>query len=55
MCCPRASGSRGLNQSMVLKNQGVFGTVNANRRHYESAAAYEKHPGDVKTVPLFED
>jgi len=70
-----------LNQAMVLKNQAVFGTVNANRRHYEAAAAalaradrawlsrvltrkvsmrdwqkaYEKHPGDVKTVLLFED
>jgi threonine dehydrogenase-like Zn-dependent dehydrogenase len=68
-----------LNQAMVLKNQAVFGTVNANRRHYEAAAqalaradrawlnrlltrkvplgewqkAYEKHPGDVKTVLLF--
>ena len=26
------------NQAMVLKNQVVFGTVNANRRHYEAAA-----------------
>ena len=69
------------NQAMVLKNQAVFGTVNANRRHYEAAGAalaradrawlsrvltrkvsmrdwqkaYEKHPGDVKTVLLFED
>jgi hypothetical protein len=59
----------------------VFGSVNANRRHYEAAAAalaraerswldrlitrrvpltkwqeaYEKRPGDVKTVMLFED
>jgi threonine dehydrogenase-like Zn-dependent dehydrogenase len=24
---------------MVLNNQVVFGTVNANRRHYEQAAA----------------
>jgi hypothetical protein len=24
---------------MVLKNQVVFGSVNANRRHYEAAAA----------------
>jgi glucose 1-dehydrogenase len=69
------------NQAMVLKNQVVFGTVNANRRHYEAGAdalaradrawlnriltrrvsmrewqkAYEKHPGDVKTVLVFED
>jgi threonine dehydrogenase-like Zn-dependent dehydrogenase len=69
------------NQAMVLKNQLVFGTVNANRRHYEAAAAalaraerawlsrvltrkvrmrewqkaYEKQPGDVKTVLVFED
>lgn len=27
-----------LNQSMVLQNDLVFGTVNANRRHYEQAA-----------------
>jgi threonine dehydrogenase-like Zn-dependent dehydrogenase len=26
------------NQAMVLKNQVVFGTVNANRRHYQQAA-----------------
>jgi threonine dehydrogenase-like Zn-dependent dehydrogenase len=26
------------NQSMVLNNQVVFGTVNANRRHYQAAA-----------------
>jgi 2-desacetyl-2-hydroxyethyl bacteriochlorophyllide A dehydrogenase len=69
------------NQSMVMGNGVVFGTVNANRRHYEAAAAalaradrawleglitrkvplrdwraaYEKEPGDVKTVMLFED
>jgi threonine dehydrogenase-like Zn-dependent dehydrogenase len=69
------------NQAMVLKNQVVFGTVNANRRHYEAAAAalaradkawleriitrrpalknwseaYEKRPGDVKTVLLFQE
>jgi len=68
-----------LNHGMVLKNQVVFGSVNANRRHYEAAAAalaraernwlsalltrkvsldewqtaYEKFPGDVKTVLLF--
>jgi glucose 1-dehydrogenase len=28
-----------LNRSMVLENDVVFGTVNANRAHYESAAA----------------
>jgi glucose 1-dehydrogenase len=28
-----------LNTSMVLENDVVFGTVNANRRHYEAAAA----------------
>lgn len=28
----------GLNRSMVLENDVVFGTVNANRRHYEAAA-----------------
>ena len=28
-----------LNRSMVLENDVVFGTVNANRRHYEAAAA----------------
>jgi len=27
-----------LNQAMVLGNQAVFGSVNANRRHYEAAA-----------------
>ena len=69
------------NQGMVLGNQVVFGSVNANRRHYEAGAralaaadkgwlselmtrkvsldrwqeAYEKHPGDVKTVLVFED
>jgi len=69
------------NQAMVLGNQAVFGSVNANRRHYEAGAralaaadkgwlsklmtrkvsldrwqeAYEKHPGDVKTVLVFED
>jgi threonine dehydrogenase-like Zn-dependent dehydrogenase len=69
------------NQAMVLNNRVVFGTVNANRRHYEAAAralaradrgwlervitrrvpvaqyqkAYEKAPGDVKTVVLFEN
>ena len=70
-----------LNQSMVLENRVVFGTVNANLRHYHAAAdalsradrswleglitrrvklgewekAYEKLPGEVKTVLLFED
>jgi glucose 1-dehydrogenase len=29
----------GLNREMVLENDVVFGTVNANRRHYELAAA----------------
>jgi len=28
-----------LNRTMVLENEVVFGTVNANRRHYEAAAA----------------
>jgi glucose 1-dehydrogenase len=28
-----------LNRSMVLENQSVVGSVNANRRHYEAAAA----------------
>ena len=27
-----------LNRTMVLNNETVFGTVNANRRHYEMAA-----------------
>jgi threonine dehydrogenase-like Zn-dependent dehydrogenase len=70
-----------LNQSMVLENRVVFGSVNANLRHYHAAAealahasrawleriitrrvplahwrqAYEKQPGDVKTVLVFED
>ena len=48
ICCltglsPAASGvALGVapwNQQMVLKNQVVFGSVNANRRHYLSAAA----------------
>jgi threonine dehydrogenase-like Zn-dependent dehydrogenase len=69
------------NQGWVLGNQVVFGSVNANRRHYEAAAralaaadkawlerlltrkvalsawqeAYEKRPGDVKTVLQFGD
>ncbi|WP_437597851.1 glucose 1-dehydrogenase [Sorangium sp. So ce590] len=30
---------QGLNREMVLENTVVFGTVNANRRHYEAAAA----------------
>jgi hypothetical protein len=29
----------GLNRSMVLENNVVFGSVNANRKHYELAAA----------------
>ncbi|HEX2216289.1 MAG TPA: glucose 1-dehydrogenase [Xanthobacteraceae bacterium] len=28
-----------LNRTIVLENQAVFGTVNANRRHYDAAAA----------------
>ena len=28
----------GLNRSMVLENDVVFGSVNGNRRHYEAAA-----------------
>jgi threonine dehydrogenase-like Zn-dependent dehydrogenase len=70
-----------LNQSMVLENRVVFGSVNANLRHYKAAAdalagadrawlerlltrkvplarwreAYERRPGDVKTVLVFED
>ncbi len=27
-----------LNRSMVLENEAVVGSVNANRRHYEAAA-----------------
>ena len=64
---------------MVLENDVVFGSVNANRRHYEAAAramaaadrawlsrlitrrvpierwpeAFERRPGDVKTVVAF--
>jgi len=34
----RVDGSM-LNRSMVLENQAVVGSVNANRRHYEAAAA----------------
>ena len=29
----------GLNRTMVLDNEAVFGTVNANRRHYQDAVA----------------
>ncbi|HZQ73969.1 MAG TPA: glucose 1-dehydrogenase [Burkholderiales bacterium] len=69
------------NQSTVLGNRVVFGSVNANLRHYRAAAdaleradrawlerlltrkvplarwaeAYERRPGDVKTVLVFED
>ena len=32
-----------LNRSMVLENDVVFGTVNANRRHYEAGAAALNH------------
>src|SRR5918998_1862314 len=36
---PRAELDMGLlNRSLVLQNQVVFGSVNANRRHYEAAA-----------------
>ncbi len=28
-----------LNRELVLENEVVFGTVNANRRHYQAAAA----------------
>jgi glucose 1-dehydrogenase len=28
-----------LNRELVLENELVFGTVNANRRHYQAAAA----------------
>lgn len=45
VCLAGLSGSKlmevdigGLNRSLVLDNQVVFGTVNANRRHYEAAA-----------------
>jgi threonine dehydrogenase-like Zn-dependent dehydrogenase len=35
-----------LNQSLVLENRVVFGSVNANRRHYEAAAkALERADG----------
>ncbi|MGQ0560537.1 MAG: glucose 1-dehydrogenase [Gemmatimonadota bacterium] len=70
-----------LNREIVLENNVVFGSVNANRRHYEAGAAalaqadpqwlarlitrrvpvenwpeaYQKQPGDVKTVLVFED
>jgi glucose 1-dehydrogenase len=32
-----------LNQSLVLENRVVFGSVNANRRHYEDAASALAH------------
>ena len=42
-CRPAAtscnSTSANFNRSMVLENDVVFGSVNANRRHYEAAAA----------------
>jgi glucose 1-dehydrogenase len=70
-----------LNRSLVLENDVVLGSVNANRRHYELAAAalakadrswlervitrrvpaarwreaYEKVPGDIKTILEFEE
>ncbi len=68
-----------LNRNMVLQNCVLFGSVNANRRHYELAAqalakadpdwlsglitrqvplsrwaeAYDRRPGDIKTVLSF--
>jgi glucose 1-dehydrogenase len=46
-----------LNRELVLQNDVVFGTVNANRRHDEAAAAalvgaegMQRRPDDVKTV-----
>jgi len=65
-----------MNRHMVLGNEVVFGSINANRRHYEAgllalakadrgwldrlitrrvplerwAAAFERQPGDIKTV-----
>ena len=49
-----------LNRRMVLENDVVFGSVNANRRHYTRRLhldhwqeAYERRPGDVKTVLQF--
>ena len=36
---PLAVDMAALNKSMVLENDVVFGSVNANRRHYEAAAA----------------
>ncbi len=70
-----------LNRNMVLQNSVLFGSVNANRRHYELAAqalseadpdwlgglitrqvpvaqwadAYDRRPGDIKTVLNFQD
>lgn len=48
-----------LNQTMVLENRVVFGTVNANRRHYEEAALALERAGRgwlermiTRTVPL---
>ena len=48
----------GLNRSMVLENDVVFGSVNANRRHYEAADALGKADRDwlraliTRRVPL---
>ena len=36
---PIALDAGGLNRSIVLENDVVFGSVNANKRHYEAAAA----------------
>jgi threonine dehydrogenase-like Zn-dependent dehydrogenase len=38
MCRNGRYTERGIKQTMVLENRVVFGTVNANRRHYEEAA-----------------
>lgn len=89
VCLVGIGGARGrasvdpaeLNDSLVLGNRVVFGSVNANARHFRAAAkalasadrgwleriltrcvalddwrsAYEKRPGDVKTVLVFDD
>jgi threonine dehydrogenase-like Zn-dependent dehydrogenase len=36
---PLSVDTAGLSRAMVLENEVVFGSVNANRRHYEAAAA----------------
>lgn len=76
---PAAFDLQAFNRALVLGNRVVFGSVNANRRHYLAAAAalaradrgwlerlitrrvpleawreaYERRPGDVKTVLTF--